>query len=97
KDGNGEALEVPVVDLNFKEAKDGADTVGGSASAVDGIISTRRGSASAWTAMQGKGPVGEWEMALPDTQVVRDLFAKEQVEDILFVLTYKGRTPEWPN
>jgi hypothetical protein len=41
-------------------------------------------------------PVGEWELALPTDESVRSLFANEEIADILFVITYSGRTPEWP-
>jgi hypothetical protein len=63
---------------------------------IDGVISTRRGNASSWTPMIGKMPIGEWELGLTNDQQTKDLFKKEEVEDILFVITYSGRTPEWP-
>jgi hypothetical protein len=44
--------------------------------------------------MIGKLPVGEWELALPNTEEVRNWFANEQIEEMLFVITYQGRTPE---
>ena len=46
--------------------------------------------------MIGKSPVGKWELALPNTSEIRQMFKDEQIEDILFVITYSGRTPEWP-
>ena len=42
------------------------------------------------------GPGREWELALPNTQELKDRFKNEQIEDILFVVTYSGHTPEWP-
>ena len=45
--------------------------------------------------MRGKAPVGEWELVLPNTAAMRNRFKKEEIEDILFVVTYSGRTPEW--
>jgi hypothetical protein len=47
--------------------------------------------------MQGKAPFGEWELALPNTEDMRNRFTNEEIEDILFVVTYSGRTPEWPS
>ena len=44
----------------------------------------------------GKRPFGEWELALPNTEEVRGRFESEEVQDILFVITYSGRTQEWP-
>ena len=46
--------------------------------------------------MIGKPPFGEWELSLPDNGHVRDLFGQEHLEDILFVVTFSGRTPDWP-
>lgn len=87
--------EITVEHLHFSEAN-GLGTVGGSATSIDGIISTRKGNAGSWLTMIGKKPFGEWELALPDTQEVRALFQNEQIEDILFVITYGGETPAWP-
>jgi hypothetical protein len=90
--------EMAVDHLHFAAAEE-PGTVGGSATSIDGIISTRRGNAGSWTAMITKSPIGEWEFALPNTDDVRSLFADEpghqNIDDILLVLTYSGRTPEW--
>ena len=51
--------------------------------------------------MIGKSPIGEWELALPNTVEIRNRFgdggSNEDIQDILFVITYSGRTLEWPN
>ncbi|WP_019501043.1 OmpL47-type beta-barrel domain-containing protein [Pseudanabaena sp. PCC 6802] len=81
----------------FSFTADGStDKVGGAATSIDDIISTRRGNASSWTATIGKSPFGEWELSFPDNPQMRELFTKEQFEDILLVITYKGRSPAWP-
>jgi hypothetical protein len=87
--------DIPTAELRFTE-QGNQGTVGGSATPIDGVISTRRGNASSWTAMIGKSPVGEWELSLPNTEEVKKHFQDEEIEDILFVITYAGRTPEWP-
>lgn len=96
---DGADFEVPVTHLHFTE-RNGIGTVGGGAQSIDGIISTRRGNAASWTAMIGKSPFGDWELALldelDDGQRPRELFENEEIEDILLVITYAGRTPEWP-
>jgi hypothetical protein len=46
--------------------------------------------------MTGKASVGEWELALPDTEDVRNYFKNEEIEDILLVITYSGELPAWP-
>jgi hypothetical protein len=70
--------------------------VGGGGTTIDGVISTRRGNGSAWTAMIGKSPFGTWEIALPNTEQTIGWFKDEQIENILLVITYGGRTPPWP-
>ena len=70
--------------------------MGGGATSVDGVVSTRRGNAGSWTSVIGKSPAGEWELGLPNTEEIRERFRNEQIEDILFVITYSGRTPAWP-
>ena len=43
---------------------------------------------------RGTVPVGDWELALDPG--AKPLFAGGEIEDILFIVTYSGRTPEWP-
>lgn len=98
--GNLTPLEVPVSHLRYT-AQGEPGSVGGSATSIDGVISTRRGNAGSWTAMIGKSPIGEWELALPNTEEIRKRFGdddnNQDIQDILFVITYSGRTPEWPS
>jgi hypothetical protein len=92
---NGASFEVPVSYLHYT-AEGEAGTVGGAATSVDGVISTRRGNASSWFAMMGKSPIGEWELALPNMEEIRNRFKNDEIDDILTVITYSGRTPGWP-
>ena len=93
---NGASFEIPVNYLHYK-AQQESGSVGGGATSIDGVVSTRRGNASSWTIMIGKSPIGEWELALPNTEEVRNRFKNDEVEDILCVITYSGRTPDWPS
>ena len=70
--------------------------VGGAATSVNGIISTRSGNAASWIPMIGRSPFGTWQLTLPDTQVVRDWFTGQQITDILLDITYTAATPSWP-
>ena len=92
---NGTSFEVPVTYLHYTAERE-AGIVGGGAMSIDGVISTRRGNAGSWIAMIGKSPVGEWELALPNTEEIRNRFKNEEIDDILSVITYSGRTPDWP-
>jgi hypothetical protein len=86
---------VEVKSFNFKE-EGSAGKLGGAATSTDDIISTRRVNASKWLPMIEKSPFGEWELSFPDTAQMREIFSQEQFEDILFVITYQGRSPAWP-
>jgi hypothetical protein len=94
------SFEVPIAQLHFTE-KGSNQSVGGQAASTDGIISTLRGNAAGWRPMVGKTPFGEWELSFqsndPATnKEIKDRFKNKEIEDILFVVTYSGRTPEWP-
>jgi len=90
---DGASFEVSPTHLQFTP-KGGQEVLGGGATTIGGVISTRRANRASWIPLTGESPVGEWELALP--LEVRDAFKNEQIEDILFVVTYSGRTPEWP-
>jgi hypothetical protein len=92
---NGASFEVPVSHLRFTE-QGSSGSVGGAATSIDGVVSTRRGNAGAWMSMICKTPFGKWELAFPHTEEMKNRFKHEEIEDILFVITYSGNTPEWP-
>ena len=90
--------------LSFKaQGQAGISMEPGSASPnAAGIASTRLGNAGSWRAMLSKAPIGEWTLSLrgsnPQTLAeTRTLFEDDQIEDILFVITFGGTTPDWPN
>lgn len=84
--------ELPVKGLRLTSGE-GSTVEGGPATTVDGVISTRRGS---WPDFAHCSPVGDWELMLPDTTRVIDLFQKERIQDLLVVVTVTGREPDWP-
>lgn len=63
---------------------------------MDGVISTRRINGLNWTSFIGKSPAGKWTISLPNEVGVKDLFIKEKIKDILFIISYSGTTPKWP-
>ena len=99
--------EVRVAHLKLTDAA-GNEVVGGTASTIEGTISTRRGNGGGWLPLVGAGaatggrtPFGTWELSLrnPDAAAAQQLqnwVKDEQIEDILFVITYSGQTPAWP-
>ena len=92
----GQSFEVANAQLRFTPQGETVAVGGAAGSSVDGIISTRRSNAGSWTAIIGKAPVGTWELALPNTEEMKNRFKNEEIDDILLVLTYAGRTPAWP-
>ncbi|MEM7584429.1 MAG: neuraminidase-like domain-containing protein [Acidobacteriota bacterium] len=92
---DGSTFEVPVDHLQF-QAQGASEPTGAGASTVDGVVSTRRGNGSGWLPIIGQAPVGEWQLALPDTTEMRGRFEDEEIVDILLVVSFKGRLPAWP-
>lgn len=78
--------------LQFTE-KGSTEPSGGHATPVDGVISTRRASASRWMPIVGKSPAGEWQLSFSD---MKQLFKESKIRDILFVITFEGQPPAWP-
>ena len=63
-------------------------------SSDEGVISTRRG---AWNQLvDAPNVAGQWELSLEDTPAMRNRFAQEEIQDIIFVITYSGRLTNWP-
>jgi hypothetical protein len=60
---------------------------------VNGVISTRSANGAALRPITGKSLSGKWELALPNQD---DHFRDEMIEDILFVITFSGDSPPWP-
>src|SRR5262249_55360454 len=89
------AFEVSVSHLRFV-GQGYIGEVGGGAMSIDGVISTRKGNAGSWTPIVGRTPMGVWELELPDTQEARDRFKNDEIAEMLFVITYSGRTSDWP-
>lgn len=82
---------------HFRFVPDGlATAVGGTGSSIAGVVSTRRSNGSNWLGMLHQRPLGRWELSLPNNLATRALFQKQQIEDILVVITYTARTAPWP-
>jgi hypothetical protein len=92
----GQSFEVASAQLRCTPQDDTVAVGGAAGSSVEGMISTRRSNAGSWTAIIGKAPVGTWELASPNTEEMQNRFKNEEIDDILLVLTYTGRTPAWP-
>ncbi len=91
-------IEIQNVELRFVENR-ASVAVGGQADTDGGVISTRRGNGASWLQFIGRMPAGSWELKIPDNKDVRQLFDDSQenfIDDILFVVTFGGRTPDWP-
>lgn len=92
---DGTSFEVAIAGLTF--TPDGEETgYGGAAETVEGIASTRRGNAQSWNEIVGKTPCGTWELALPNTAIIRNRFSTEQIENIVLAVSFSGGRPAWP-
>jgi hypothetical protein len=76
----GVTSEVTVRQLRLDE-----QAILGATPSDDGVISTRGVSGT---------PFGEWELAFDDEET-KYMLENGMIEDILFVITYSGRTPPW--
>jgi hypothetical protein len=90
-----ESFEIEIDDLRLTP-KGETQRIGGRATTIDGMVSTRHGNGSAWGDMNRYSPGGEWELALQDSEEVRGWFKDGKINDILLVITYGGHTPAWP-
>lgn len=87
---SGNNVEFENVDLSFA----GAGSIGGICRTENGLVSTRLASGSSWLSLRDNPPFGKWRLSLPE-ETAR-WFKDGDVTDILFVVTYVGRLPEWP-
>jgi hypothetical protein len=87
--------EAVPVSLKFTE-KSATTAIGGSATPVDRLVSTRRANGGPWRPMTGKAPSGRWELTLVDSPETREWFESEDLLDILVVVSYVARTSAWP-
>jgi Tc toxin complex TcA C-terminal TcB-binding domain len=92
---NGQSFEIPVDHLALT-LPDGAQTIVPGVVSTDGMINTRLNSGTAWLALIGRAPTGEWELGLPNADEVKHHFEHDEIDDILFVIAYAGRVPDWP-
>jgi len=88
-------FEVPISHLSYT-AQEESGTVGGSATSIDGIISTRRGNAGSWISMIGKSPAGEWELALPNTDEMKNRFKNEEIWTYYWLSPIQAGHPNGP-
>jgi hypothetical protein len=66
---------------------------GGTAMATNGIASTRRGNAAAWTGLIGTSPAGNWQLSFGSDAGA--LFDSGQLDDILLIVSWTGQAPAW--
>jgi hypothetical protein len=90
----GAPFDLPIT-LSFEPEGSTARFLG-TATAVDGTVSTRRANGSSWTPMLGASPVGSFVLSLPDSPALRSRFTAEEIGDILFIVSFRGSTPSWP-
>lgn len=85
------AAPVDVLNLQFQQS-----AFGPARTDDQGIVSTRRGNGAGWNGLIGRSPVGDWEIALPDTAAMRRRFTEGAIDELLLAITYAGRVPAYP-
>jgi hypothetical protein len=85
--------ELDGVELSFVPAG-GVAGLGGKARTVGGLASSRLGSGAGWAALAGRPPIGQWTLGLPEA--ARAALGDGRIGDILLLVGYQGRLPEWP-
>ncbi|MFF5077983.1 Ig-like domain-containing protein [Actinoplanes sp. NPDC000266] len=92
----GQAFEIANIRLMVTSQGETVAVGGTVPTTRDGIISTRRGNASAWTTLIGRSPAGAWELTFLDNEDLRTRFQNEQITDLVLVVTYRTESPAWP-
>lgn len=91
-------LPTPVrVELRFTPADGGHPVDVAATSTSDGVISTRVGNAAGWAPLLQRPPFGRWRLTFPDQAAVRALLDRDGILDVALLVSYSGRTPEWPD
>lgn len=103
--GQGKTLEVAVERLKRIDSQ-GNEVAGAAVRTIDGAVSTRRGNGSPWLPLVGGGPgagspVGTWELSLRNANAaealqLQDALDKDEIEDILLVISFDADIPPWP-
>ena len=94
-DGGTEAIEIDHLRLRPADEEANNASYGGAATtAPEGVVSTRRAIGSAWVPMQGKSPIGTWELGFAGS--IAPLVAAGSLDDVLLVVSFSGLTPPWP-
>ena len=96
---DGEVVPVTTVGLEFVPvgAPPELPPLGGDAGSARGLLSTRSGSAPLWQNCIGVPPFGKWTLDLSRDSALQAQLAADKIRDILFVVSYTGRTPAWPS
>jgi hypothetical protein len=96
---DGEVIAATTVGLSFVPEGAPAEQppLGGDAGSDRGLLSTRSGSAGRWQNCLGVPPFGKWTLDLSRDSALQASLAADKIRDILFVVSYAGRTPAWPS
>ncbi|WP_331753576.1 hypothetical protein OIA45_40765 (plasmid) [Streptomyces chartreusis] len=87
--------EVEVADLVLR-SESGVVRSGGPATTVGGVIGADRGNAPNWRGRLGGDhpPVGTWTLTFP--AAMRERFEQASIDDLVLLVTFRGRVPQWP-
>lgn len=83
------------IELIFVESGT-SNSLGGKVKLNDSFVSTRQPNTNSIKPLVGKKPFGNWVLTLEDNPANRKLIDDEKIDDILVVVTFSGKLPDWP-
>jgi hypothetical protein len=89
----GANVEFESVELSLQQP--GSGSLGGVCRTDSGLITTRAAGGNGWLALRNGAPFGTWRLTLPNTAQTTQWFKDGDIADIMLVITYAGRLPEW--
>jgi hypothetical protein len=91
---SGAKFEIETVELRL-DRPDGPSPKG-TCGTEAGLITTRTARGTPWLVFRDVVPIGRWTLTLPDSEETRRRFTDADVTDIVLIITFGGRLPEWP-
>lgn len=93
--GEKQVVDSTTIALSFT-AEGVAGAIVGEAIPIDQTINTLKGNGGGWETLKNKNPFGKWSLEFEELPELRNLFENNELDDILFVISYSGDTPPWP-
>jgi hypothetical protein len=88
--GQTEDFDKTNITLEFNETgKKSSNVVGGESQCIEGLCK--------WPLAKKTLPYGTWNLSIPSTEKIRNLFKDNLVNDIIIIIPLKGNNIQWPS